>query len=202
MEGKLVHRDVLPDGDQVTLTQDLKNKEITLTVDNPKDPSISNTGHGDQSYNITYKKGTGKKADTLETDEGYYNQTGPEGDDWEIDFNIHKFNEKTVGHDTGVLRAYKDGVKTKKNIKYKKDKISEAEMDAVGTVKDSPVYDEAMHHGLDDWQKRYLTKKKSKLSVAEGPEPDLDAIAEAADDYAKGGRVSYTKGGLAHVLGV
>ena len=82
MEGKLVHRDVLPDGDHVTLTQDLKNKEITLTVDNPKDPSISNTGHGDQSYNITYKKGTGKKADKLETDEGYYNQTGPEGDDW------------------------------------------------------------------------------------------------------------------------
>ena len=166
-------------------------------MDNPKDPSISNTGHGDQSYNITYKKGTGKKADKLETDEGYYNQTGPEGDDWEIDFNIHDFNEKTVGHDTGVLRAYKDGVKTKKNIKYKKDKVPEAEMDAVGAVQDTPVYDEAMHHGLDDWQKRYLTKKKSKLSVAEGPEPDLKA-----DDYAQGGRVSYTKGGLAHVLGV
>ncbi len=93
-------------------------------------------------------------------------------------------------------------MKTKKNIKYKKDKVPEAEMDAVGAVQDTPVYDEAMHHGLDDWQKRYLTKKKSKLSVAEGPEPDLDAIAEAADDYAQGGRVSYTKGGLAKILGV
>jgi len=157
-----VHRDILPDGDQVTVTQNIDNQSISVTVDSTGTPYLSKSGAGESPYTIHYSKGKvieegkykgQKEADTLEVDEPYVAHRGPE--DSEIEFDISTYNPKAEVHDTSVLESYATGKKVKSR----------------GT---GEVYD-----------------------PYEGYSPDLKA-----DDYAKGGRVSLSKGGLAHILGV
>ena len=158
-----VHRDILPDGDEVTVTQNIDNQTISVNVVNPKDNYFSASGAGEQPYTIQYSKGKviedgkykgQKEADTLEVDEPVLHRSGPEPDDVEIDAEVVNYNPKAEVHDTSVLESYATGKKVKSR----------------GS---GEVYD-----------------------PYEGYSPDLKA------DKAEGGRVSLSKGGLAHVLGV
>ena len=162
-ERQTVHRDILPDGDQVTVTQNMDNQTISVTVENPNSPYLSSTGAGEQPYTIQYSKGKvieegkykgQKEPDTLEVDEPYTAQVGPDTKDVEIEFDLNTYNPKAEVHDTSVLESYATGKKVKSR--------------GTGEVR-------------DPW---------------EGYSPDLKA-----DDYAKGGRVSLSKGGLAKILG-
>ena len=163
-----VHRDILPDGDQVTVTQNIDNQTISVNVENPNSPYMSGTGAGEQTYTIQYSKGKvieegkykgQKEADTLEVDEPYTAQVGPDTKDVEIEFDVNTYNPKSEVHDTSVLESYATGKKVKSR--------------GTGEVR-------------DPW---------------EGYSPDLKAD-DYIDDYAKGGRVSLSKGGLAKILGV
>ncbi len=159
-----VHRDILPDGDEVIVTQNIDNQTISVNVVNPKDHYRSSTGAGETPYQIQYSKGKvieegkykgQKEPDTLEVDEPVLHRSGPEPDDVEIDADVVSYNPKAEVHDTSVLESYATGKKVKSR--------------GSGEVR-------------DPW---------------EGYSPDLKA-----DDYAKGGRVSLSKGGLANILGV
>ena len=161
-----VHRDILPDGDQVTVTQNIDNQTISVNVENPNSPYLSSSGAGETPYQIQYSKGKvieegkykgQKEADTLEVDEPYVAHRGP--DDSEIEFDISTYNPKAEVHDTSVLESYATGKKVKSR--------------GSGEVR-------------DPW---------------EGYSPDLKAD-DYIDDYAKGGRASLSKGGLAKILGV
>ena len=158
-----VHRDILPDGDEVTVTQNIDNQTISVNVADPKAHYLSKTGAGETPYQIQYSKGKvieegkykgQKEPDTLEVDEPYTAQVGPDTKDVEIEFDISTYNPKAEVHDTSVLESYATGKKVKSR----------------GS---GEVYD-----------------------PYEGYSPDLKA------DKAEGGRVSLSKGGLAHVLGV
>ena len=162
VERQRVHRDILPDGDEVIVTQNIDNQTIDVSVANPKNNYLSASGAGEQPYTIQYSKGKvieegkmkgQKEPDKLEVDEPYVAHRGP--DDSEIEFDIMDYNPKAEVHDTSVLESYATGKKVKSR----------------GT---GEVYD-----------------------PYEGYSPDLKA-----DDYAKGGRVSLSKGGLAKILGV
>ena len=167
-ERQTVHRDILPDGDEVTVTQNIDNQTISVNVENPNSPYLSSTGAGEQTYTIQYSKGKvieegkykGKKEpDTLEVDEPYTAQVGPDTKDVEIQFDVNTYNPKAEVHDTSVLESYATGKKVKPR--------------GSGEIR-------------DPW---------------EGYSPDLKAD-DYIDDYAKGGRVSLSKGGLANILGV
>jgi len=117
-----VHRDILPDGDEVTVTQNIDNQTIDVSVANPKDNYLSASGAGETPYTIQYSKGKvieegkykgQKEADTLEVDEPYLNQVGPDTKDVEIEFNINTYNPKNEVHNTSVLESYATGKKVK-----------------------------------------------------------------------------------------
>ena len=121
-ERQIVHKDVLPDGDEVTVTQHLDNGNVDVSVAGKDNPWLSKTGHGEQPYNISYIKGETiivknkkpiKVKDKMETDEGYTYQTGPDRTDVDIDFDFVNFTEKTTKHDTSVLNSYATGKKIK-----------------------------------------------------------------------------------------
>ena len=120
VERQTVHRDILPDGDEVTVTQNIDNQTIDVSVANPKDNYLSASGAGKQPYTIQYSKGKvieegkmkGQKgADTLEVDEPYVQHSGP--DDVEVQFDINTYNPKAEVHDTSVLESYATGKKVK-----------------------------------------------------------------------------------------
>ena len=117
-----VHRDILPDGDEVTVTQNIDNQTIDVNVTNPKDNYLSKTGAGESPYTIQYSKGKvieegkykgQKEPDKLEVDEPYVNQVGPDTKDVEIEFDIMDYNLKKEVHDTSVLESYATGKKVK-----------------------------------------------------------------------------------------
>jgi len=117
-----VHRDILPDGDQVTVTQNIDNQTISVNVADPKAHYLSKTGAGEQPYQIQYSKGKviedgkykgQKEADTLEVDEPVLHRSGPEPDDVEIDAEVVNYNPKAEVHDTSVLESYATGKKVK-----------------------------------------------------------------------------------------
>ena len=117
-----VHRDILPDGDEVTVTQNIDNQTIEVNVANPKDNYLSASGAGETPYTIQYSKGQvidsgkmkGQKTpDTLEVDEPYVNQVGPDTNDVEIEFDVRDYNPKSEVHDTSVLESYATGKKVK-----------------------------------------------------------------------------------------
>ena len=117
-----VHRDILPDGDQVTVTQNIDNQTIDVSVANPKDNYLSASGAGESPYTIQYSKGKvieegkmkgQKEADTLEVDEPVLHRSGPEPDDVEIDAEVVNYNPKAEVHDTSVLESYATGKKVK-----------------------------------------------------------------------------------------
>ena len=117
-----VHRDILPDGDQVTVTQNIDNQTISVNVVNPKDNYLSASGAGETPYTIQYSKGKvieegkmkgQKEADTLEVDEPVLHRSGPEPDDVEIDAEVVNYNPKAEVHDTSVLESYATGKKVK-----------------------------------------------------------------------------------------
>ena len=119
-ERQIVHRDILPDGDEVIVTQNIDNQTIGVHVVNPKDGYRSASGAGEQPYQIQYSKGKvieegkykgQKEADTLEVDEPYVAHRGP--DDSEIEFDISTYNPKAEVHDTSVLESYATGKKVK-----------------------------------------------------------------------------------------
>ena len=119
-ERQTVHRDILPDGDEVTVTQNIDNQTISVNVENPNSPYLSSTGAGESPYTIQYSKGKvieegkmkGKKTpDTLEVDEPYVQHSGP--DDVEVQFDINTYNPKAEVHDTSVLESYATGKKVK-----------------------------------------------------------------------------------------
>ena len=121
-ERQTVHRDILPDGDQVTVTQNMDNQTISVTVENPNSPYLSSTGAGEQPYTIQYSKGKvieegkykgQKEPDTLEVDEPYTAQVGPDTKDVEIEFDLNTYNPKAEVHDTSVLESYATGKKVK-----------------------------------------------------------------------------------------
>ena len=121
-ERQTVHRDILPDGDQVTVTQNMDNQTISVTVENPNAPYLSSTGAGETPYTIQYSKGKvidegkykgQKEADTLDVDEPYTAQIGPEPNDIEIQFDLNTYNPKAEVHDTSVLESYATGKKVK-----------------------------------------------------------------------------------------
>ncbi len=163
-ERQVIHRDVLPDGDEVTVTQHLDNGNVDVSVSGAKnDFNISKTGHGEQPYTISYVKGETiigknnkpiKVKDKMETDEGYSYSTGPDRTDVDMDFDLVNFTEKTTKHDTSVLNSYATGKKIK------------------STKKAQPLEDMS-------------------------PEGDWDDSL----DFASGGRVSLSNGGIAGMLG-
>ena len=127
-ERQIVHRDTLPDGDEVTVTQNIDNQTIDVSVANPKDNYLSASGSGDSSYTIQFAKGTEigphpdipnalttkksvKNPDTLKVEEPYVVHRG-EGDT-EIDFDIVDYNPKKEVHNTSVLESYATGKKVK-----------------------------------------------------------------------------------------
>ena len=119
-ERQTVHRDILPDGDEVTVTQNIDNQTISVNVVNPKDNYFSASGAGEQPYTIQYSKGKviedgkykgQKEADTLEVDEPVLHRSGPEPDDVEIDADVVNYNPKAEVHDTSVLESYATGKK-------------------------------------------------------------------------------------------
>ena len=121
-ERQTVHRDILPDGDQVTVTQNIDAQTIDVSVANPKDNYLSKTGAGESPYTIQYSKGQvidsgkmkGQKTpDTLQVDEPYVRQAGPDTKDVEIEFDVMDYNPKNEVHDTSVLETYATGKKVK-----------------------------------------------------------------------------------------
>ena len=54
-----------------------------------------------------------KTPDTLEVDEPYVNQVGPDTNDVEIEFDVRDYNPKNEVHDTSVLESYATGKKVK-----------------------------------------------------------------------------------------
>jgi len=129
-ERQRVHRDILPDGDEVTVTQNIDSQTIDVSVANPKSDYMSSSGAGKSPYTIQYAKGTEigphpdipnalttrrsvKEPDTLKVDEPYLNQVGPDTKDVEIEFDIMDYNLKKEVHDTSVLESYATGKKVK-----------------------------------------------------------------------------------------
>ena len=125
-----VHRDILPDGDQVTVTQNIDNQSISVTVDSTGTPYLSKSGAAESPYTIQYAKGTEigphpdipnalttrrsvKEPDTLKVDEPYVRQAGPDTKDVEMEFDIVDYNPKNEVHDTSVLESYATGKKVK-----------------------------------------------------------------------------------------
>jgi hypothetical protein len=83
---------------------------------------MSSTGAGEQTYTIQYSKGKviedgkykgQKEPDTLEVDEPYTAQVGPDTKDVEIQFDVNTYNPKAEVHDTSVLESYATGKKVK-----------------------------------------------------------------------------------------
>jgi hypothetical protein len=140
-ERQIVHKDVLPDGDEITVTQHLDNGNVDVSVSGAKnDYHLSKTGHGEQPYTISYVKGETvigknkkpiKVKDKMETDEGYSYSTGPDGTDVDIDFDVVNFTEKTTKHDTSVLKSYATGkkIKSTKKVQELEDMSPEADWD-------------------------------------------------------------------------
>ena len=121
-ERQRVHRDILPDGDEVTVTQNIDNQTIDVSVANPKNNYISASGAGESPYTIQYSKGKvieegkykgQKEPDTLQVDEPYTAQVGPDTKDVEIEFDVMDYNPKAEVHDTSVLETYATGKKVK-----------------------------------------------------------------------------------------
>ena len=129
-ERQRVHRDILPDGDEVTVTQHLDTQTIDVSVANPKNNYLSASGAGESPYTIQYAKGTEigphpdipnalttrrsvKEPDTLKVDEPYVRQAGPDTKDVEMEFDIVDYNLKNEVHDTSVLETYATGKKVK-----------------------------------------------------------------------------------------
>jgi len=119
-ERQRVHRDILPDGDEVTVTQNIDNQTIDVSVANPKNNYLSASGAGESPYTIQYSKGKvieegkykgQKEPDKLEVDEPYVAHRGP--DDSEIEFDVMNYNPKAEVHDTSVLETYATGKKVK-----------------------------------------------------------------------------------------
>ena len=121
-ERQRVHRDILPDGDEVTVRQHIDNQTIDVSVANPKNNYLSASGAGETPYTIQYSKGQvidsgkmkGQKTpDTLQVDEPYTAQVGPDTKDVEIEFDVMDYNPKNEVHDTSVLETYATGKKVK-----------------------------------------------------------------------------------------
>jgi len=117
-----VHRDILPDGDQVTVTQNIDNQTISVSVEDTTSPFMSRSGAGETPYQIQYSKGKvieegkykgQKEPDTLEVDEPVLHRSGPEPDDVEIYSDVVNYNPKTEVHNTSVLESYATGKKVK-----------------------------------------------------------------------------------------
>ena len=119
VERQTVHRDILPDGDEVMVTQDVGNQTIDVSVANPKANYLSASGAGDSPYTIQYSKGKvieegkykgQKEPDKLEVEEPYVVHNY---EDAELDFDMVNYNPKKEVHDTSVLESYATGKKIK-----------------------------------------------------------------------------------------
>ena len=119
---QIVHRDILPDGDEVMVTQNIDSQTIDVSVAHPKTNYLSSSGAGNSPYTISYSKGKvieegkyrgQKEADTLQVEEPYSAQVGPDTSDVEIQFDFQKYDPKAEVHNTAVLETYATGKKVK-----------------------------------------------------------------------------------------
>ena len=160
--------------------------DVKLEVETSGKVRLEGTNAYKESYQIDYTppgyevidEATGKAAKTkgdFVANDTRYRQTGPEMDDVDVDYDIVNDIEDIVGGDSTKLEGFAKGTNKIKKTKGQK---------AVDEAEESSAY-----------------FQQDRADFNKGPEIDPTDWVDENPDFAKGGRVSLSNGGLAKILG-